>query len=263
MSFKLYATLFFLCTLFAKQILANVEKTIFLGPPAIHVPHEHPNLEDLYLQHLTPLRWSLPTELTATFPTGDAPKGTASWFLLSDLKEGQRYEVRICWAATQPTKFWLDTYTLNAVFDTPDLISSLATFSESRQPLPEDLEDITPRMDALSNDKPLEIQPDSSILFLQVYAAADYVSTNKSLMEHVPFVVVDIILDPFILNVFPRSLIPTAGYLVVLAVFAWFVSGFIFKFLDNLARSKQQVPVDGRDAHIAPQKEIEETRKDI
>jgi hypothetical protein len=59
-----------------------------------------------------------------------------------------------------------------------------------------------------------------SVLFLRVHAAADYFSTEQSLMQNVPPVAVDLILDPFLFNVFPRSLIPTAGWIMVVAVLA-------------------------------------------
>lgn len=80
--------------------MANVEKTIFLGPEAIHIPQQHPNLDDLRLHSLTPSQSTLRTQLDASFPTLPESKGTESWFLLHDLRQEQRYEVRICWAAT-------------------------------------------------------------------------------------------------------------------------------------------------------------------
>ena len=54
-------------------------------------------------------------------------------------------------------------------------------------------------------------------------------------MTDVPPVLVDVILDPYLLNVFPRSLVPTAGYLVVLAIGAWFLSGVIWRILVQIA----------------------------
>lgn len=75
---------------------------------------------------------------------------------------------------------------------------------------------------------------DVSVLFLQIEAAADYFTLNKTLMQHPPPVVVDIILDPFILNVLPRSLLPTGAYLLVVAVASWFVSGALWKFVSGL-----------------------------
>lgn len=48
---------------------------------------------------------------------------------------------------------------------------------------------------------------------------------------------VDIIIDPFIFNILPRSLGPTAVYITIVAVGAWLISGFIYRWL--LAISKE------------------------
>lgn len=93
------ACLTLLCSL--PSALANVEKTIFLTPASIHVPREHPNLDDLELEVLTPARWRLQHQIVASFPTvSDGFRGTETWLLLEGLEERRRYEVRICWAAT-------------------------------------------------------------------------------------------------------------------------------------------------------------------
>jgi hypothetical protein len=81
-------------------VSANVEKTIFLGPPAIAVPKQHPNLDDLCLIPLSPLHSTFRTRLNASFPTTDTPKGEETWILVDGLTPGARYEVRICWLAT-------------------------------------------------------------------------------------------------------------------------------------------------------------------
>lgn len=78
----------------------NVEKTIFLAPEAIQIPQQHPNLEDLKLEALSPSKPGLRRQLLAAFPKSASPKGTEAWFLLDRLTQYQRYEVRICWAAT-------------------------------------------------------------------------------------------------------------------------------------------------------------------
>jgi hypothetical protein len=78
-----------------------------------------------------------------------------------------------------------------------------------------------------------------SVLFLQVYAAADYFTLDQSLMENVPPVDLDIILDPYLLNVLPKSLLPTAGYLCVLAVCSWFLAGVVWKVLLSVAGSSE------------------------
>lgn len=219
----------------------NVEKTIFLAPEAIQIPQQHPNLEDLQLEALSPSRSELRRQLPAAFPKPASPKGTEAWFILNRLTQHQRYEVRICWAATQPTSFTLTTYTLREVFDTPELISSLATYSESRQAslLPD------PGLDR----RRVASDPDS-LLLLRVFAAADYFTTNKTLMQNVPPVNVDLILDPFLLNVLPRSLLPTGVYLIVLAVFAWYLSGHIWQGLYQISRTREEQHAS-RDASAA------------
>jgi ethanolamine transporter EutH len=77
----------------------------------------------------------------------------------------------------------------------------------------------------------------SSTLFLQIFAAADYYTTNKTLMEQVPPVFVDIILDPYLFNVFPRSLVPTAVYIVLLAIGSWFLSKHISQWFQDFAQT--------------------------
>lgn len=86
------------------------------------------------------------------------------------------------------------------------------------------------RASAHSNKDPLDPAPTSdSVLFLRVHAAADYFTTNQALMQNVPPVAVDLILDPFVLNVFPRSLLPTAGWMVLVAVLAVVLGRWIVK----------------------------------
>lgn len=86
--------------LFTALVHANVEKTIFLAPPATTIPSEAPGLDDLGLERLSPQNAVLRTQLNASFPTAEAPDGTDSWYFLENLTPGQRYEVRICWLAT-------------------------------------------------------------------------------------------------------------------------------------------------------------------
>ena len=81
-------------------VQGNVEKTIFLGPEAIQIPQQHPSLQDLKLETLSPSTSHLRRQLSVAFPKPSNPKGTEAWFLLEGLTQHQRYEVRICWAAT-------------------------------------------------------------------------------------------------------------------------------------------------------------------
>lgn len=78
------------------------------------------------------------------------------------------------------------------------------------------------------------------MLLLQIHSAADYYTMNKTMMDQVPPVLVDIILDPYLLNIFPRSLVPTAGFILALAIGSWFLSGFISSQLHRIVRLDEQ-----------------------
>jgi hypothetical protein len=112
-------------------------------------------------------------------------------------------------------------------FDDPELLTSLSQYSYARhaQLTAENKNVIQERMAIISEDQ------QTTFLFLQIHAAADYFSLNKTLMDIIPPVAVDIILDPYILNVFPKSLLPTAGYIIVIATGSWFLSAWISKTL--------------------------------
>ncbi|KAG9822819.1 hypothetical protein KCU63_g17092, partial [Aureobasidium melanogenum] len=158
-------------------------------------------------------------------------RGLSSWYTLDNLRPGQRYEVRICWAATQPTDFFLDTFEVPTVFDTPALLQDLGTYAEERQNIlgENDLEDFG-ELTTTSN---------RSVLFLRIQSAANFYTTDQALMQHPDPVYVDIILDPYLLNIFPQSLLPTAGYILVLAVASWFLSGFAWSKLQIFVQEKQ------------------------
>ncbi len=48
------------------------------------------------------------------------------------------------------------------------------------------------------------------------------------------------VLDPYILNIFPRSLLPTGGYLVTLAVLSWYLSGCIWQGLYHISQAPEE-----------------------
>ncbi|KAF2734044.1 hypothetical protein EJ04DRAFT_399168, partial [Polyplosphaeria fusca] len=209
---------------------ANVEKTIFLGPSPLALDNDvRPGLSDLRLPTLAPAANPvLERRIAVQFPSATAPRGRESWYLLHGLESGRRYEVRICWPATQPTDFWLDTFPISHVFDAPDLIASLAAYSEQRQ------QSVQEEGELLSEQQP-PISP--STLFLRIQAAASFYSSNKTLMEHPPLVDADIttVLDPYLWNILPRSLAPTVAYICAVAPLVWLLSGFIYRFLLSVA----------------------------
>ena len=55
-------------------------------------------------------------------------------------------------------------------------------------------------------------------------------------MATVPPVRADVILDPYLFNVFPESLAPTAAYIVVVAVAAWFLSKYVWSVVRGIAQ---------------------------
>ena len=52
-----------------------------------------------------------------------------------------------------------------------------------------------------------------------------------------------LVLDPYVFGFFPRSLAPTAGYLIIIAVLAWYLSGYIWQGLHRIAQESS-----GKDA---------------
>lgn len=126
-------------------------------------------------------------------------------------------------AKKQPTAFRINAYELDTVFETPELISELSEYAWSRQPQGDrDTSDSFAPSGTVS-----EQEKEASILLLQILAAADYFTANQTLMETVSPVFVDIILDPYIFNVLPRSLLPTVGYIVVVAILSWFLARYL------------------------------------
>ncbi|KAJ5624506.1 hypothetical protein N7510_000815 [Penicillium lagena] len=251
-----FLTIGILLPLISTLVQANVEKTIFLAPPASIIPSVEPELDDLGLERLSPQDPVIRTGLNASFPTAAAPEGTDSWFFVENLKPGQRYEIRVCWLATQPTSFKLSTHPLTETIESPSLFTSLNIFSTAR------LSSVDSRLQANSilrrasshgtGGSGLDPAPTTdSILFLRVQAAADYFTTDESLMRDVPPVSVDLILDPFLLNVFPRSLVPTAGWIVAVAVLAVFVarwlSGEVGRVVQDARRSQRLQPGGKKD----------------
>ncbi|CAG8102251.1 unnamed protein product [Penicillium salamii] len=213
-------------------VQANVEKTIFLAPETAIIPSEEPSLDDLGVERLSPQNPVVRTRLNASFPTTATPQGSESWFFLENLNPGQRYEVRVCW--------------LSITIEDTSLLSSLSIYTAARLATLDSqrqADSILPRAGSPRGPKSLDTAPSSdSVLFLRVHAAADYFSTNQTLMRNVPPVAVDLILDPFLFNVFPRSLVPTAGWILVVTVLAvvlgrWIV-GEVGRVIDDARRQR-------------------------
>ncbi|KAL7950572.1 hypothetical protein V8C42DRAFT_306904 [Trichoderma barbatum] len=212
---------------------ANTEKVIFTAPPPVSLS----SLDAIH-QNLPVLgpstSWSVRTNLSRVFPPSqqDDEQGYASWLLLDDLTPGQRYELRVCWSALEPTAFNLDTYPLTTILSTPALLQSLTQHAKSTQH-----HHHQQSHQKVSTSNGPNNDDDDSVLLLRVLAAADYFSHHSSLMHDPPPVLVDLILDPYIYNVLPQSLVPTVCYLVVVGVVSWFVAKWVAGSLSAIASS--------------------------
>lgn len=88
---------------------------------------------------------------------------------------------------------------------------------------------------------------ESTFLFLQIFAAADYFSLNQTLMDDVPPVAVDLILDPYVLNILPKSLLPTGLYLGAIGIIAWLASSWILRHLSSSNTVSNRIASDKSD----------------
>ena len=138
----------------------------------------------------------------------------------------------------QPTDFTLGTYTVPDAIEDPILFSSIGVYSSARM-AEYPPQDTAPRSGSLSPTS-------DSVLFLRIRAAADYYSLDSSLMENVPPVRADIILDPFLLNVFPQSLVPTACYMAIVGGMAAVLGWWILGQFTRVAEAASTAPVDKR-----------------
>ena len=80
--------------------LANTEKVIFQQAPPTEILTEVQPWLGANPRTLTPSDPVLRASLPVAFPKLEQPQGLASWYRLADLAVNQRYEVRVCWAAT-------------------------------------------------------------------------------------------------------------------------------------------------------------------
>jgi len=221
-------------------VSGNTEKVIFLGPPSVDLASAYPSLDYPRLKALDPNNNSIRMYLEVESSINAFRGGKPSWLVLRNLTESQRYEVRVCWAATvscdfyalvysirirrliiilfqQPTMFKFEVYELKTIFSTPELLSEL---SEHASSLHQDVHD-----DAVSSHA-LQLDGKQSILLLRILTVADFYTKNHTLMGDAPPVLVDIIMDPFVLNVLPWSLLPTVAYIGAVAVVSWFIGNW-------------------------------------
>ena len=211
-------------TLWIALTLANVEKTIFKTQKSAR-PISAFNHITSQLGRLSPSQTALQNTIEVSSPLQSTQdQGTASWLLLDGLEEDRRYEARVCWLATQPTSFSLQTLEPVEVLESETLFSSLKSYANS------------------SERHFLSVPPalDSHSLFLRISAKADYHSSSANLVSQPPPVHTEIILDPFVFNLLPRSLIPHSISIVSLSLLAWLLSGIIWRSVLRPATPKSK-----------------------
>ena len=96
---QLWSSLFAILLLIPWAV-ANVEKTIFIAPDPMPIPRHHLTLSAPNIHSLAHNNTFLRTHIKAGPASASFSTGMATWLLLRDLNPGQRYEVRVCWAAT-------------------------------------------------------------------------------------------------------------------------------------------------------------------
>ncbi|KAF8252171.1 hypothetical protein K440DRAFT_633388 [Wilcoxina mikolae CBS 423.85] len=191
--------------------VANVEKEIFIAPAP---PKLLENSIGSHLPELMPSEHCRNCRATRTrLGTSFVGKGKEHWVRIDGLEDGRRYEVRICWAATQPTDFTLDLFAPDKVLAEPSLLEQIQKYPSRTS----------------------SVRSEGSVLYLRVFAKTAYVSSSTSRMQNPEPVDVDIILDPYIFNLIPESLLKIIGVIVIVAVSSWWLGGWIHNVLLGFA----------------------------
>lgn len=126
----------------------------------------------------------------------------------------------------------MEVYELSHVWENSELMVSLAQYAYANLPEP-DFQSKDSNTPEKGNSTPQERT--ASVLLLHVQAAADYFSHDATLMKDPQPVLVDLILDPYLYNVLPASLLPTGGYIILVAIVTWFVARWVTSILQNIA----------------------------
>ncbi|PUU73726.1 hypothetical protein B9Z19DRAFT_1094467 [Tuber borchii] len=234
----MFPSRFLFPVLFSTAVLGNIEKEIFVAPSnsqdllfnGTNSP-QSAGFEALHpgLLRLSPSPSCEGTchELHVTLDTSFIGSGESHWAVLDHLEQGKRYEVRICWAATSPTDLTLNIYTASQLLDKPSLLANMTAYATHQLP------------PSPVNKLSCPSAAPRSVLYLNIRAKAGYYTHEKHRMETPDPVRVEIVLDPFILNALPESLLPIAVTIILTALSAFWLSGRVYNILRNIASLKQ------------------------
>lgn len=123
---------------------------------------------------------------------------------------------------------------MDHVFQTPDLLASLSAYSEQVQKFHTASQKPKVRRETAGG----ATERNASVLFLHIRTIADYHTDDKDLMKYPRPVLVDLILDPFVFNLVPRSLIPTVLILVAGTCFIYFTARYIGRSIGKIAHAR-------------------------
>ncbi|KAF8455387.1 hypothetical protein BGX38DRAFT_1267308 [Terfezia claveryi] len=223
-------TTIFLSLTFLPSALANVEKVIFIPnsptDPPLQLTRIPSNL--IRLSPNSP-RLSTALNLTTNITGRERDEGgngrggegegeeRATWAVLEKLNLGKRYEVRIIWAATEPAKFELGVFTAVEVGEMG--VEGLVIQGEEKGGKEEERKE--------ANDGSQGI-----VMYLRVLAKKDPYNPDP--------VKIELILDPFLWNILPESLLCIGVVVVLVAGAAWWVSGRVERWLSMVARQQQR-----------------------
>ncbi len=148
------------------------------------------------------------------------------------------------------------------VWDTPSLSSSLAEYSDARRQEQQRQRQRQQRQQATTTPTtgipravearaPVSLTPSggggdgdravqASVLFVQIFSAADFFSANRTLMTDPPPIEVDISLDPYLFNMIPHALLPVIGYIAIVVVVSFAVGRRSLAWLRVVASSPAQ-----------------------
>uniref|UniRef100_A0A8H7NDU7 Uncharacterized protein n=1 Tax=Bionectria ochroleuca TaxID=29856 RepID=A0A8H7NDU7_BIOOC len=168
---------------------ANVEKAIFLGPATVNIPLQKPTLSDLNLHTLTPETTgnTIRTRLARQFPQEGIDPLLPGFSSTHSQRGRDTSSASAGLLLYEPTNFALDVFELNTVWDTPELIQSLAEYATSRQDDDEEAANPDPKPRVYrpaQDDNAGERQ--SSVLLLRIHATADYFTHDQELMKNPP-----------------------------------------------------------------------------
>ena len=143
------------------------------------------------------------------------------------------------------------------VFETPFLLDAITFYTKTHQLASEKSHRSSPWLESSLDTLSISEPAGSITLLLRILAAADYYTTDSSLMRSVPLVNVEIsklfipsvqilnsiidglnpVLDPYFLNILPSSLLPVALYLIIVAIGAWYLSDLVWLSLQQLSQT--------------------------